>query len=501
MKATDLETMISLRQFRNTSSLEKRFLYSQGITKYSTYRSTSHFSSNKDDPSTLPPVIFPLSLTTDTLASLPMLVLNDSYTMVQPTVKLARLGGGEYCVECVIRLTGAVAGLPDLSVFRQADYFRHVTDIQARVELHYCTARGWQRQEQDLTQGGIIRFQEMQVNLVQEIFQKSLVFRGCLVIRQFAPLNNRVINTDLGNSFDKNSGLINNESSESEPEGEDLGHDDDEDEESEEDGEDLGDFIQDDDEVEFSGEEEEAPEIDGQNGQDHDEEESDEASDENEETQFSSEDEVIRKPRYQNGKKKTRRKLSSDDEEPRSKKRRILVVDSDSDEEEVSRAESKSEKDDLDSGSEESKYETDSELGDDDAKEPNDPRTPEACFSDEDSIVTSVEKDILRERGKTMEAMFSSDDEEGENGQSLSKDIADGGDVPDDVNKVAEDNKVQVSVNRDSIAKTEASVNENAIKQFEENISTACMEEQLSCDKSADIVIPQSVLCLYTNNK
>lgn len=110
MKATDLETMISLRQFRNTSSLEKRFLYSQGITNYSTYRSTSHFSSNRDDPSTLPPVIFPLSLTTDTLASLPMLVLNDSYTMVQPTVKLARLGGGEYCVECVIRLTGAVAG-------------------------------------------------------------------------------------------------------------------------------------------------------------------------------------------------------------------------------------------------------------------------------------------------------------------------------------------------------------------------------------------------------
>ena len=175
-------------------------------------------------------------------------------------------------------------------------------------------------------------------------------------------------------------------------------------------------------------------------------------------------------------------------------------MDSESDEEEESRVGSKSEKDDLDSGSEESKYETDSELGDDDDKEQmesNDPGTPEACFSDEDSIVDALpasdEKDLDREQGNTEEVMFSSDDEEGVSGQSLRRHVADGGDVPD-VNKVAEDNKVEVSVDGD----TEASVDENAV--LEENISMARIGEQLSCEKSGDIVVPQSVVCKYMNN-
>merc|ERR1719431_2182027 len=180
---SQLENHISLRIFKNTSLLEKRVLFSQDHANYSTYRSIEHFTS--DDPSTLPPVIFPLSLTPDNLTSLPMVILNDNFTLVQPNLLLKSLEGGNYSLECLIRINGAVSGLPDMSVFRQADYFRHVSDIQARVELHYSTAMGWGKQEEDLTQRGLIKFKMTEVGLSKGFLNKNEVFRGCLVVRQF----------------------------------------------------------------------------------------------------------------------------------------------------------------------------------------------------------------------------------------------------------------------------------------------------------------------------
>merc|ERR1712179_672961 len=97
--------------------MEKRVLFSQDHASYSTYRSTEHFTS--DDPSTLPPVIFPLSLTPDNLTSFPMVILNDNFTLVQPNLLLKSLEGGNYSLECLIRINGAVSGLPDISVSRQ----------------------------------------------------------------------------------------------------------------------------------------------------------------------------------------------------------------------------------------------------------------------------------------------------------------------------------------------------------------------------------------------
>merc|ERR1719431_693143 len=307
---SQLENHISLRIFKNTSLLEKRVLFSQDHASYSTYRSTEHFTS--DDPSTLPPVIFPLSLTPDNLTSLPMVILNDNFTLVQPNLLLKSLEGGNYSLECLIRINGAVSGLPDMSVFRQADYFRHVSDIQARVELQYSTAMGWGKQEQDLTQRGLIKFKVKEVGLTKNVLSQNEVFRGCLVIRQFksheSSLNTSNYQTKIDDFAVKLSAVMS--SSESEPEGEDLGYDDDD------------------------NEQDEAPE-----NVDHNEPNNEDSTSEAEEAldkeaAFSSDEEVVKKPRYQNKKDKTRRKLSSEDEEPRHKKRRRVVVDSESEEEE-----------------------------------------------------------------------------------------------------------------------------------------------------------------------
>merc|ERR1719431_1774590 len=358
---SQLENHISLRIFKNTSLLEKRVLFSQDHASYSTYRSTEHFTS--DDPSTLPPVIFPLSLTPDNLTSFPMVILNDNFTLVQPNLLLKSLEGGNYSLECLIRINGAVSGLPDMSVFRQADYFRHVSDIQARVELHYITAIGWGKQGQDLTQRGLIKFKMTEGSLFKGALSQNEVFRGCLVVTQFKS-HESSFNTSKNEEVLR---AVLSSDSESEPEGEDLGYDDDENEQDEEeDGEDLDDFIQ--DEEEFSGEEEEAPE-----NVDHNEPNNEDSTSEAEEAldkeaTFSSDEEVVKKPRYQNKKDKTRRKLSSEDEEPRPKKRRRVVVDSESEEEEE---ENKKVKGALDSDSSESEYETDY------------PDVPEADFSND----------------------------------------------------------------------------------------------------------------------
>merc|ERR1719431_2171769 len=409
---SQLENHISLRIFKNTSLLEKRVLFSQDHASYSTYRSTEHFTS--DDPSTLPPVIFPLSLTPDNLTSFPMVILNDNFTLVQPNLLLKSLEGGNYSLECLIRINGAVSGLPDMSVFRQADYFRHVSDIQARVELHYSTAMGWGKQEEDLTQRGLIKFKMTVVGLTKGFLNKNEVFRGCLVVRQFKSQEDSFNTSESQKNMDvlkKREALLS--SSESEPEGEDLGYDDDENEQDEEeDGEDLDDFIQ--DEEEFSGEEEEAPE-----NVDHDEPNNEDSTSEAEEAldkeaTFSSDEEVVKKPRYQNKKDKTRRKLSSEDEEPRQKKWRRVVVDSESEEEEEEQK--KKVNGALDSESSESEYETDDEMGK--LTETDNLDVPEADFSnDEDMSIngdadSAVDEDKSNADQKSFEVGFSTDEED-----------------------------------------------------------------------------------------
>jgi len=410
---SQLENHISLRIFKNTSLLEKRVLFSQDHASYSTYRSTEHFTS--DDPSTLPPVIFPLSLTPDNLTSFPMVILNDNFTLVQPNLLLKSLEGGNYSLECLIRINGAVSGLPDMSVFRQADYFRHVSDIQARVELHYSTAIGWGKQEQDLTQRGLIKFKMTEGSLFKGVLSQNEVFRGCLVVRQFKS-HESSFNTSKNEEVLR---AVLSSDSESEPEGEDIGYDDDENEQDEEeDGEELDDFIQDEEEV--SGEEEEAPENVEQNELNNEDSasEAEEALDVDKESTFSSDEEVVKKPRYQNKKEKTRRKLSSEDEdeEPRSKKRKRVIVDSESEEEEKQNKELNGASKHVDSESEESEYETDDEMGK--QTETDNPATPEACFSgDEDQPIngdadSAVEKDNIDESQKSFEVGFSTDDED-----------------------------------------------------------------------------------------
>ena len=410
---SQLENHISLRVFKNTSYLEKRVLFSQDITNYSTYRSIKHFTSD-DDPSTFLPVIFPLTLTPACLTSLPMVILNDDFTLIQPNVLLKSLGGGEYSLECVIRLNGAVSGLPDMSVFRQADYFRHVSDIQAKVELHYSTATGWEKQEQDLTQRGLIRFKMMDVSLIKGVLSQNEVFRGCLVVRQYKSQESSFNTSNKGNLREKLDTELS--SSESEPEGEDVGYDDDENEQDEEeDEEELDDFIQ--DEEEFSAEEEEAPE-NVQNGQDSEVSENEEASDENKEASFSSDEEVVKKPRYQNRKEKTRRKLSSENEEPRTKKRRRVIVDSESEEEEERRKVNREKN--ADSESEESEYETDDEMGK--QTETDNPNTPEAGFSGEDQPTNS---DADSGVNKVNEVGFSTDDDDTNEEASIKEKMVD----------------------------------------------------------------------------
>jgi len=410
---SQLENHISLRVFKNTSSLEKRVLFNQDITNYSTYRSIKHFTSD-DDPSTFLPVIFPLTLTPACLTSLPMVILNDDFTLIQPNVLLKSLGGGEYSLECVIRLNGAVSGLPDMSVFRQADYFRHVSDIQAKVELHYSTATGWEKQEQDLTQRGLIRFKMMDVSLIKGVLSQDEVFRGCLVVRQYKSQESSFNTSNKGNLREKLDTELS--SSESEPEGEDVGYDDDEnDQDEEEDEEELDDFIQ--DEEEFSAEEEEAPE-NVQNGQDSEVSENEEASDENKEASFSSDEEVVKKPRYQNRKEKNRRKLSSENEEPRTKKRRRVIVDSESEEEEERRKVNREKN--ADSESEESEYETDDEMGK--QTETDNPNTPEAGFSGEDQPTNS---DADTGVNKENEVGFSTDEEDTNQEASTKENVVD----------------------------------------------------------------------------
>ena len=410
---SQLENHISLRVFKNTSSLEKRVLFNQDITNYSTYRSIKHFTTD-DDPSTFLPVIFPLTLTPACLTSLPMVILNDDFTLIQPNVLLKSLGGGEYSLECVIRLNGAVSGLPDMSVFRQADYFRHVSDIQAKVELHYSTATGWEKQEQDLTQRGLIRFKMMDVSLIKGVLSQDEVFRGCLVVRQYKSQESSFNTSNNGNLREKLDTELS--SSESEPEGEDVGYDDDENEQDEEeDEEELDDFIQ--DEEEFSAEEEEAPE-NVQNGQDSEVSENEEASDENKEASFSSDEEVVKKPRYQNRKEKNRRKLSSENEEPRTKKRRRVIVDSESEEEEESRKVNREKN--ADSESEESEYETDDEMGK--QTETDNPNTPEAGFSGEDQPTNS---DADTGVNKENEVGFSTDEEDTNQEASTKENVVD----------------------------------------------------------------------------
>merc|ERR1712179_461619 len=393
--------------------MEKRVLFSQDHASYSTYRSTEHFTS--DDPSTLPPVIFPLSLTPDNLTSFPMVILNDNFTLVQPNLLLKSLEGGNYSLECLIRINGAVSGLPDISVFRQADYFRHVPDIQARVELHYSTAIGWGKQEQDLTQRGLIKFKITEGCLFKGVLSQNEVFRGCLVVRQFKS-HESSFNTSKNEEVLR---AVLSSDSESEPEGEDIGYDDDDENEQdeEEDGEELDDFIQDEEEV--SGEEEEAPENVDQNELNNEDSasEAEEVLDVDKEATFSSDEEVVKKPRYQNKKEKTRRKFSSEDEEPRSKKRRRVVVDSESEEEEERQnKELNGASKHVDSESEESEYETDDEMGK--QTETDYPATPEACFSgDENQPIngdadSAVEKDNSNASQMSLEIGFSTDDED-----------------------------------------------------------------------------------------
>jgi len=347
--------------------------------------STAHFITDPNDISILPPVIFPIKLTPDTLTSLPMVLLNDSFTLIQPNINLKTLKSGKCILECLIRLNGAVSGLPDMSVFRQADYFRHVSDIQARVVLHYISSKGWSKQELDLTQGGVMIFRGIDIQMVQDVLTEDQVFRGYLVVRQFRGQDDRF------NSSELKRGDFEEDGSESEPEGEDLGHDDDEEEEEDdddEDGEDLNDFIE--DEAEVSGEEEEALEDDDQNKKNSSASESGEDSDgdkkDQEEPAFSSDEEAVKNPRYQNKKRKTQQDLSSEDEGSRKKKRKRLVVQSDSDEEEEMSVGNKKSNKNLDSESGGSEYETDSEMGDDvkEQLDNNDEGTPEACFSGEE---------------------------------------------------------------------------------------------------------------------
>merc|ERR1712183_544392 len=159
-------------------------------------------------------------------------LLNDSYTLIQPNVNLKSLKSGKFSLECPIRLNGAVSGLPDMSFFRQADYFRHVSDIQATVELHFIEegCSRWSKMVLDLTQGGVMVFKGIDGQLVKDFMTDRLIFRGCLVVRQFRGQDDRFNSSTLRKS-------------------------DDEEEESDEEEGDLEDFIE--DEAEVSGEEEE----------------------------------------------------------------------------------------------------------------------------------------------------------------------------------------------------------------------------------------------------
>eukprot|EP00092_Neocalanus_flemingeri_P005260 GFUD01005656.1.p1 GENE.GFUD01005656.1~~GFUD01005656.1.p1 ORF type:complete len:972 (+),score=354.98 GFUD01005656.1:47-2962(+) len=466
-----LESMISLRLFKITSSLEKRILYSRDISNFSSYRSLEHFSSDPKDISILPPVIFPLQLTPDTLTSLPMVLLNDSFTLIQPNINLKSLKSGKFSLECLVRLNGAVTGMPDLSVFRQADYFRHVSDIQARVELHWIagqcgqSGRGWNQVVLDLSQGGVMVFRGIDVEMVKDVMTGSQIFRGCLVVRQFRGQADR-FNSSGRIEFEEEGGT------ESEPEGEDLGHDDDEEEETDDDDqEDLEDFIE--DEAEVSGEEEEAVQDNGEDsGEDEealegsDEEKSSnigkankkksnkysegsEDEDENAEAEFSdeeiklrykkgkgrnkkheqfssddeiddenssnnekankkkvmkdsegsedehdnedeeaefSDEEIVKKPRFKNGKINKREEFSSDEEIPRSKKRKALVDSESDDEDEARNISVKKRKKYPESDGEQSEYETDDEMGDEtqDLKDSKEVNSPKAQFSRDD---------------------------------------------------------------------------------------------------------------------
>jgi len=431
VEGSELEILISLRKFRNSGALEKRVLFSKGFTCYSTYRSLEHFKPETDDPSILSPVIFPLSLTPDTLTSLPMVILNDDFTLIQPNV-LLKSNDGNYSLECVIRLNGAVSGLPDLSVFRQADYFRHVSDIQARVELHYRTTMGWDKQVQDLTQGGIIKFKGDEFEMAREVFGNNHVFRGCLVVRQFK-IQDDSFNMKNISTFEAIDG-----SSESEPEGEDLGHDDDEEEEDVESDEDeLDDFIQDDaEEADHSGEEEETQEEIDLNEHNDKDSESDDAveAQQNSDAQFSSDDEIVKQPNYQNKRQKTRGKLSSDEEEPCKKKRRRVIVDSDSEEDEEKQDQNLIVETNLNSGSEESEYETDNEMGE--HLESNNAGTPEVCFSDDANNDNAL--------NDSNEAKFSSDEENPDKSKDVTVD-----EVSNNTKSKTEDDPTRSSCNGD----------------------------------------------------
>jgi len=319
-----LEALISLQLFKKSSSLDKRLLYSREPVRFSSYRSTAQFQYDEHE-NMFPPVTFPVEVPIDQLTSLPMVLLNDNFTLVQPNINLNTSQSNEFYLECLIRLNGAVTGLPDLSVFRQADYFRHVSDIQAMVELHYQNCSGWHRQVTELSQGGVMVFKGIKCVLSKDLLSDRQVFRGCLVVRQFKSQENRM---DAITSFTEN--ML----SESEPEGEDVGHDGDEEEDDEENEtgiEDLNGFIvSDTEEVEEEREQEVSSE-----------------SSEN-----SSEEEIRRNVRIKKRKHERR---------GREKKKRKLRIESDSENDEMD-----NNQDENNYGNEdESEYETDNDLGDD----------------------------------------------------------------------------------------------------------------------------------------
>jgi len=503
-----LESMISLQVFKSTNSLEKRILYSRDISNFSSYRSTAHFSSDPKDISILPPVIFPLQLTPDTLTSLPMVLINDSFTLIQPNLNLKSLKSGKFSLECLIRLNGAVSGLPDLSVFRQADYFRHVSDIQAVVELHHITDRGWSKQELDLTQGGVMVFRGVDIQMVKDVLTDNQVFRGCLVVRQFRGQQDRF------NSSELKSGDFEEDGSESEPEGEDLGHDDDdqEDEESDQDDEDLNDFIE--DEAELSGEEEEALEDNEDSGEDDEaqegsdddkssnlgetkkkkrktslrsESEEDLDANENEdEEEYSSEEEAVKKPRHQNKKRKTQEEFSSDEEVTRKKKRKRVVVESDSEEEIVKKG-----KKNPDSGEEESEYETDSEMGDgdQDQTETNGAGTPEAEFSEDENDQANTQ---FSGEDDQVDGQFSEDEDEKVDGQfsdqeDEQKDAQFSRDADASADGVSDGNKEDSAANQNSVQKDEQVKEKNEVDNS--NGSFEANNDEVST-KTADVGSP-----------
>merc|ERR1712142_729523 len=199
----------------------------------------------------------------------------------------------------------------------------------------------------------------------------------------------------------------------------------------------MGDFIQDDaEEADHSGVEEETQEEIDLNEHNDKDSESDDAveAQQNSDAQFSSDDEIVKQPNYQNKRQKTRGKLSSDEEEPCKKKRRRVIVDSDSEEDEEKQDQNLIVETNLNSGSEESEYETDNEMGE--HLESKNAGTPEVCFSDDASNDNTL--------NDSNEAKFSS---EGEN-PDKSKDVT-VDEVSNNTKSKTEDDQTRSSCNGD----------------------------------------------------